>query len=139
MILIVDDEKRYIDNYMVELVICGYGDEVMLKTNVDAALHYLKENLAGIQLLILDIMMPPGESFRNSNAQLGLRTGVDFYERIRKDAPDLPVIIFTNVGDPSLEERFASERRCWFMRKTDYLPHEFAEEVQKIVPLPVKK
>lgn len=139
MILFVDDEKRYMDTYMLELVICGYDDKVRLETNVDTALQYFERNLDKIELIILDIMMPAGESFKNSNTLLGLRTGVDFYERVRKGTSALPVIIFTNVSDPSLAERFSNEKNCMFMRKTDYLPHEFAEEVQKLVPLPVKK
>ena len=136
MILIVDDERRYIDQYKLELVLCGYNDQVRLETNVDAALEFAEGNLAGIQLLILDIMMPSGQSFKGTNTDSGLRTGVQFYERIRKQAPTLPVIILTNVGDPELEARFERETYCWFMKKTNYYPHEFVEEVQKIVPLP---
>ena len=136
MIVIVDDEKRYMDNYILELVLSGYGDKVRLETNVDAALSFIEENLSGVELLILDIMMPTGASFGTAAAQSGLRAGVEFFDTVRKLSTDLPVIIFTNVGDPGLEARFDQEQNCWFMRKTDYLPHEFAHEVRNIVPCP---
>jgi len=139
MILIVDDEKRYIDQYILELVLSGYDDRVRLETNVDAAMRYFVENLSRVELLVLDIMMPPGEDFDDDVAQSGLRTGVEFFDRIRRLSRDLPVIILTNVGDPELATRFEQEKNCWFMRKTDYLPYQFAHEVQQIVPLPVTK
>ena len=139
MIVIVDDEKRCMDTYMLELILSGYDDRVILETNVDAAMRYIKGNLSSVELLILDIMMPPGADFDNESAQGGLRTGVEFFDRIRRLSADLPVIVFTNVGDPGLATRFEKEKNCWFMRKTDYLPYEFAHEVQQIVPLPVTK
>lgn len=139
MILIVDDEKRYIDQYILELVLSGYDDRVRLETNVDAAMRYFVENLSRVELLVLDIMMPPGEDFDDDVAQSGLRTGVEFFDRVRRLSRDLPVIILTNVGDPELATRFEQEKNCWFMRKTDYLPYQFAHEVQQIVPLPVTK
>jgi CheY-like chemotaxis protein len=137
MIVIVDDEKRYIDQYILELVLSGYNDKVRLETKVDAAMRYIEENLSRVELLVLDIMMPPGEESDNDVTQSGLRTGVDFFDRVRRLSADLPVIILTNVGDPGLATRFEQEKKCWFMRKTDYLPYQFAHEVQQIVPLPV--
>jgi CheY-like chemotaxis protein len=137
MIVIVDDEKRYMDNYILELVLSGYNDRVRLETDVDAAMRYIEGNLSSVELLILDIMMPPGQDFDNNTAQSGLRAGVEFFDRIRKLSGSLPVIIFTNVGNAALASRFEQEKHTWFMRKTDYFPHEFAHEVQQIVPLPV--
>jgi len=131
MILLVDDEKREMDSYAMELELSGY--EVSFQKDVDDASRFFKENVDQIDLLILDIMMPPGSSFKDVDTQLGLRTGIRFYEKIRETAPNLPVIIFTNVSDEHVAERFRRESQCSFLRKEDYFPFEFAEEVKKVL------
>lgn len=132
MILFVDDEGRFMDSYMVELKLEGYA--VSFQSDVDSALPFLEESLDDVELLILDIMMPPGRSFQDADTRWGLRTGVLFYERVRELAPHLPVIIFTNVSDEQLEKRFQAEANCRFLRKKDYLPHELVETVEEILP-----
>jgi CheY-like chemotaxis protein len=132
MILFVDDERRFMNSYKLELEYVGY--KVSFKKNVDDALAFLKTHPGAIELLILDIMMPPGHDFQHESTNSGLRTGVRFYERIRALFPTLPVIIFTNVSDEQVEEKFQAESYCRFLRKEDYLPFELAEEVRKISP-----
>lgn len=131
MILFVDDERRWAESYVEELELSDH--QVSFQMNVDVALQEFERNRPQIELLILDIMMSPGLSFRDIDTDLGLRTGIRFYERIREQAPDLPVIIFTNVSDRTVESRFAEEKNCWFLRKIDYLPHEIAEQVNWIL------
>jgi CheY-like chemotaxis protein len=136
MILFVDDEKRYMDSHKLELEMEGHT--VSFHNDVDSALGFFKENADSIQLIILDIMMPPGQSFQDENTGDGLRTGVRFYERIRGLAPRLPIIIFTNVSDEQLEKKFQGDINCRFLRKEDYLPHDLAEVVSNITPPPRK-
>lgn len=131
MILFVDDEKREMDSYVKELDFSGY--KVSFQNDVDDALMFFEENLNRIDLLILDIMMPPGSSFKNVDTELGLRTGVHFYESIRQKTPDLPVMILTNVSDKRVAERFRREHKCWFFRKEDYFPYEIVEEVKEVL------
>jgi DNA-binding NtrC family response regulator len=133
MILFVDDERRYMDSYTMELALDGYS--VTSEQNVDSALLFLTKNLAAVELLILDIMMPPGQSFKDADTWGGLRTGVPFFKRVRELAPHLPVIIFTNVSDNQLEEKFQAEANCRFLRKEDCLPHELVETVRRILSL----
>src|SRR4051812_33252938 len=127
MILVIDDEERYMEPYIVELRFSGY--EVIWETETDAALTFFEENYEQIKLLILDIMMPPGESFDHEKTQKGLRTGVFFYERIRQKRPDLPIIILTNVSEPSPDNssdeynRIMHDKNCSFHRKRLLLPN----------------
>lgn len=127
MILIIDDEAREMDSYVRELKLSGY--RVVFQKDVDDALEFLRQNLQDIRLVILDIMMPPGKAFKGENTRDGLRTGMFFYGRIREMAPDLPVVILTNVRDERVAKRFHKENRCWFLRKEDYLPFELVEEI----------
>ncbi len=130
MILFVDDEMREMDSYKLELEMSKYT--VVFEPDVDKALAFLEEAYNDIELLILDIMMPQGKNFEAARHE-GLRTGVDFYESIRKTHPELPVIILTNVSDESVRERFNGEAYCWFRQKTRVLPYELAECVDEIL------
>ncbi len=135
MILFVDDEKRGIESYKEELDLqlkeSLHTERTEWAGNVDDALLLFEERAAEISLLVLDIMMPPGKSFGMDETQQGRRTGERFYERVRQRAPDLPVMILTNVRDPRVIERFRAEdeNKCRFFRKKRVLPFEFAEEV----------
>jgi CheY-like chemotaxis protein len=130
---LIDDEKREMDSYVMELELSEYQYEVSFQKEVDAALEFVQENLKRIDLLILDIMMPPGSAFKDVDTKMGLRTGIHFYETIRETAPDLPVMILTNVSDERVADRFRRENKCWFLRKEDYLPFELAEEVKHVL------
>lgn len=135
MILFVDEESRHMISFVEELRHTGL--EVEFQTGVDAASFawaFLQANAAQIDLLILDVMMPPGVAFKNVDTELGIRTGVRFFERARQLLPDLPVIILTNVSDEKVKERFEQETNCLFLRKEDYYPFELPAEVQKLLP-----
>lgn len=133
MILFVDEEKRIMDSYKLELEIVGY--EVVLEHNVDNALQTFQLKLDEISLVILDIMMPPGNLGVNETNG-GLRTGIRLYQEMRGKSRGHPIVIFTNVSDEEVEKQFRDEANCWFFRKDKYLPFELAEEVKKIIPLP---
>ena len=131
MILFVDDEIRHTSNFVLELEARGY--QISFQSDVDLALQFLEENQNDIELMILDIMMPPGKKFREVDTDEGLRTGVRFYERAREISPELPVIILTNVSDVELEVQFQKEANCWYFQKKHYLPYEIAQEVNRIL------
>lgn len=131
MILFVDDESREIDSFVRELQSSGH--DIVFHHTVDAALAFFDSNRAAIRLLILDIMMPPGSAFEKDDTQMGLRTGIRFYERIREAAPDLPVILFTNVSEPQVIEKFKREPSCLFLQKSDHLPFELADRVNELL------
>ena len=131
MILFVDDERRHTSDFVRELEESGY--QISFQSNVDLALQFLEESENDIELMILDIMMPPGKRFRDVDTDEGLRTGVYLYERAREIRPELPVIILTNVSDEELEVQFRREANCWYFQKKHYLPYEVAHEVNRIL------
>jgi CheY-like chemotaxis protein len=130
MLLIVDDGKFEMQTIVEELELSGF--EVVWKTDVDAALTFLKRNTQQVDLLILDIMMPAGRAFRDEDTQDGLRTGFHFYERARAMAPHLPIVMFTNFPNERIMEQYRREN-CFIFRKVDYLPYELVEQVQAIL------
>lgn len=134
MILFVDDETREVRDYVNELELSGY--DVTFKDNVDEALAIFDRELTEINLIILDLMMPPGTSFERTDTQMGLRTGVSVYKRIREKAPDLWVFILTNVSDEEVAKKFRNEPKCRFLSKEEFLPLQLVEKVKEVLPNP---
>ncbi len=128
MILFIDDESRGINSFVEELKLSAY--DVILKNDVDSAYKYLEENHNKIQLVILDVMMPPGKILKDADTDDGLRTGVHFHEKIRGKFFDLPIIVFTNFSNEELEEKINKDEKSRLLRKHDYLPFELVEEIQ---------
>jgi DNA-binding response OmpR family regulator len=131
MILFVDDETRSMDSYERELSDSGY--DVSFQHDIDEAVRVCDEDGDRIELVILDIMMPPGSSFKNVDTQTGLRTGLRFYEKIRQKAPELPIMILTNVLDETVAKKFNADARCQFLLKEEFLPFELVEEVRNVL------
>jgi DNA-binding response OmpR family regulator len=131
MILFIDDELKYMDSFVRDLSMSGY--QVNFQKDVDGAWRYFEENTNEIELLILDIMMPPGETFKDKDTDDGLRTGVHFYKRVRESVPGLPVIVLTNVSAEEVKARFQGEDNCSFFQKKDYLPFQIVQEVRRIL------
>jgi CheY-like chemotaxis protein len=133
MILFIDDEENRVKSCVQELRYCGY--EVLFVRDVDTALQVLASDGKRVELVILDIMMPYKASFPRDATDLGLRTGVLLFERIRQDALGLPIVVFTNVSDAHVADRFRREARCWFRRKEEMFPADLAKLVAEILPL----
>ncbi len=130
MILFIDDEEE-MDSYRMGLALSGY--DVELITKLDEAWKYFNLNLAKIQLVILDISMPPGDFLKDYDTKAGLRTGVFFFDKLREKLPLLPIIIFTNVSDEKVKLRFDGDQNCLFLNKTDELPDTLAEKIGQVL------
>jgi hypothetical protein len=62
-------------------------------------------------------------------------SGIALYDTVRREWGGLKVVVFTNVSDRRVAERFGNEdrRRCLFVRKPEILPFQFAELVEGFV------
>ncbi|WP_088241936.1 response regulator [Calothrix rhizosoleniae] len=133
-ILFVDDEPRGIKNFIDELIFSGY--QVNFQNNIDSAEKYLQQHHNTIQLVILDIMMPPGETLRMQDTDNGMKTGILFRNKIRSDFPELPIILFTNFHpDPQLKQEIHDDPKSLLLQKYNYLPFELVEVVQNFFNL----
>lgn len=137
MILLIDEEPRYVGTYIEELRDVGY--DVIYATQVDEALAILKTKAASIELVILDVMMPAGSAFKDEDTVLGTKTGLFFFRRLREIEQQLPVIILTNVTQPDVFRFFQAQDSCWFLRKENYDPAALAEQVQRVLQNPHKR
>lgn len=132
MIVFVDDERRFMDSYLLELQFSGYS--VRFESDVDSAWTFFLENMDRIDLLILDVAMPPGHTFRDEETEGGLRTGVKFYQRVRERTSEHKVLILTNFADGELSDSLMKQdTKCWLFEKESLLPFELADEVKRIL------
>lgn len=101
-----DDAYGYIDHYVRELT--GNGHRVDVANSVDKAaqLHLSQE----FDLVILDVMMPPGKLLANEDTGNGVFTGLVLAKRIREKCPDLPIILLSNVAGKTLEFQVVLEQ-----------------------------
>lgn len=130
-VLFIDDERRRMDAFAMELELTG--KTVIFCTEAKKGWDVFVKNRTKINLIILDIMMAPGELFENEPVEDGLRTGIALFEKIREQAPDLPVIIFTNASDRDVRERFRDRKSCLFVQKKGYLPSEFVHLISRFL------
>jgi CheY-like chemotaxis protein len=130
-IIFIDDERRRMRVYVEELVDAGH--EVVFQDNVDSALDMLQDLSERFDVIVVDISMPSGTAYRFEDTNGGSRTGMALYDTIRSFRPDAKVVIFTNVSDHRVAERFANEdpKLCKFARKPDKLPFQFVQLIEE--------
>ena len=132
-ILFVDDERRRVRLYVQELE--KNGHEVVFEDNPDAALKTLQDVSEHFDLLVLDVSLPPSETFKFADTRGGMQTGLPLYDNIRRLRPDLKIVALTNVSSSEVQNRFAQEdpRLCRLYIKPDTLPFRFAEKVREFL------
>lgn len=140
IILFIDDElypdlKDPDNNYM------WYYKDALLEedyklieaTGTDEALALLKKH-ADIDLIILDIMMPPGKVFEQVDTMEGLRTGVNLADVLNKKYPKIPILVLTNLQPGTISNRLSYRNVKTIAYKEDCLPYEeFVDDVSEIL------
>jgi len=79
-ILVIDDERDICE--LVQLTLEGIGFEVLVSHSGEAGLELVQARGSEIRLILLDLAMP------------GM-SGVDVLTRVRKEHPDVPVIVMS--------------------------------------------
>jgi DNA-binding response OmpR family regulator len=100
-ILIIDDDKKLVEQWKLLLASEGYIVESFTKS-VDA---YKNLNEFDYDLILLDIMMPLGE-LQDINEigdiPLSRECGIWLCEKIRGKHPDIPILAITDVQDSKM-------------------------------------
>lgn|ERR1051325_1210550 len=131
-VLFIDDDRRRMSKYVRELEDNGY--EVIFEDNVNDALTTLRSQ-KDLDLVILDISMPPGTEYKFEDTVGGTRTGLAVYDTIRSERPELRIVALTNVSDSRVTDHFGRDSRGLgqLVRKPDVLPRQFAEFVGRFL------
>ncbi len=131
-ILFVDDEDWSVKPYFEKLQ--DQGCEVDLATDGDQALARLQQQ--SYDLVVLDIMLPPGEKM-GENVE-PRKTGEVLLRRLRagklpdlKTAANVPVVVLTAVTDQKLSDKIQALDVAHIFQK----PASFAEVTDRILDL----
>jgi CheY-like chemotaxis protein len=80
------------------------GINVKTVTKVDKALPLLRKIYDKIDIIILDIIMPPEEYYSLQETNGGTATGLRLLEDIRKEFPEIPIMIVSIRRKEMLED-----------------------------------
>ncbi len=103
-ILFVDDEfaPDTVDAFgsymsMYELDLRDANFDVTRSTNVDEAILLVKSER--FDLAILDVMMPPGDAFKDDDTMKGLQSGLFLARKLRLIESQLPIFLLSNAAE----------------------------------------
>lgn len=88
--------------------------EVLPATTPSEALAKVEEHKSHIDVVLLDIMMPPDESVDAEETDYGRDTGIVLLKKIKPQIPDTPVIILTARRDLKAKD---TELAAWVLNK----------------------
>jgi len=91
--LFVDDEPFLQE--AIFAVLEAEGINCVSTSNVTEAMSYL-ENNDEISVIVTDIMMPPGESYKDINSS---SAGLFFIDEVLRKYPEIPIICLSVIGD----------------------------------------
>lgn len=139
-ILFIDDELptsqagpdgRYMWYYTEALRDAGF--KVIEVEGPDSALRKLSLKTGEVDLVILDIMIPPGKAYAEENTLNGLRTGIFLSMTIQEEYPRLPIVVLTNVLNPdALNQLKPMKSVKKILTKPHCTPFQLVEEIYKI-------
>ena len=134
-ILMIDDDRLPMEYYIRSLERNDF--DVKYFTRPDDAFRYLDEEKPHLDSIILDIMLPPGEKYKDEQTDQGLRTGIllvkDFHGYA--DYSNTPVIVLTNVRNPRTLAELPESDLLKIAFKPDYPPKKLVELLGKMLGL----
>lgn len=92
-ILYVEDEQ-FLMGGLIDLLSLSYT--VITARNADQAIDLL-EREAGLELILLDVMLPEGQKIRDPNR--GRTAGLELVKKAKEKGISLPIICYTVVMD----------------------------------------
>ncbi len=129
MILVLDDEPESVDLLVEELEEAGLP--VTYATAADEAIEIIENSGESIEIAIVDIMLPPGDSFSRLETSDGLTTGVLVVERLRCRNTVCPIFLLTNLRAAQVVGLSESDPRIFLRIKTNVFYDDFADEIKE--------
>lgn len=129
----LDDEADRLTFDTTREVLESAGMQVTSSTSVTEAARLLLEQRSHFDLVLLDVLMPPQGRYSKDESENGTATGLRFLEELKRQRPDLPVILVTVTQQAEDLDRFLSEQHVDGYVKKPFLPHDLLEEIQAIL------
>lgn len=132
IIWIDDDVKRAsLRPYLDELFENGFDIEKVKNPDlIDSAFSNCPDFVA----IIIDVLMPTGNSIGFKEANGGLWTGLIVLKRLLEDprTSNKPLIVFTIVNDIVVKE-YCKKRGIPFLNKKDYNCSSFVDKIKELI------
>ena len=128
MIIFIDDEPDFISPYTDAFRFSDF--EVKIIDDVDTAWNLIEKNTDEVDVVILDVMMPPGRLFDDHDTKEGLRTGLRFLELMKKLDERIPVVCLTNADTRSFPE--INHSNHFVYEKKDIDPWKLVDKMSEI-------
>lgn len=132
-ILLIDDDKVPMKYYLMALKKAGFSVKQCRET--DEALNYATMRKKNISLIILDIIMSPGEKYNNCDTKDGTLTGIFLMDDLENIPLRVPYIILTNNPNPFITQYINSKKghEIKYFQKKDLPPFELVEIVKTMI------
>ena len=129
-ILFADDEQWVLNGISEGLKALGYN--VIPATDGSQVLDLLSKQK--VDLLLLDVMMPPGEDMDPEKTAYGRLTGLEVCKTVRQQKPKLPIICLTVV----MERQVLRELRDLdtIVIEKPALPSQIARRIAEVIGEP---
>ncbi len=128
MILVLDDEPSSVELLVEQLEDAGLP--VTYATAADEAIEIIEDSGESIEIAVVDIMLPPGDSFSRLETSNGLTTGILIAELLRCKNTVCPIFLLTNSRAAQVVGLSESDPKIFLRIKTDVFYDDFAEEIK---------
>lgn len=132
-VLLVEDDKDMVED--IPAILKPYGIDVdclLVVSEMQASELQARLTATVYDCLVLDMRMPPLANMTNDETEGGRLTGVLFCREIRRQAPALPILVFTAVSDKDARQAMSNEGANAFLSKPAY-PDPLAESIRRLV------
>ena len=106
------------------------GCEVLAVDNVDDAITFAKRDRDKIRLVILDVMMAPGDAYADLETK-GLKTGSFLYNDLAHLCREAAIVVLTNLSTTQALRSFPDDDRLAVLEKLSVRPFELVQIVKK--------
>lgn len=128
-VLLVDDDKMVMESYIDMLREAGHA--VVFCDRLDEAVAAFER--APFDVLVLDLMLPPGARFENRWRETGAPPGALFRDFIRQQNDSILIIFLTNFSNRLRDSRCLDDPHEVGFAKRDYSPVMFSQEVGRML------
>lgn len=131
-VFFIDDDRRLIQRYARAVADRNYN--VHLEYDVDKALAYARET-PQIDVIVWDMVMPPGKSFESQESEGGLETGRFLYKELRSIHPQaLFILLSGHVTEYDKQSFHHPDQRSHIFVKLTTSPESLAEFIAEEAP-----
>ena len=109
-----------------------YGVDVVPVPRVDTAMPLLRQRAREVSVILLDILMPCGDAYTLEETNKGRDTGTRLLSDIRREFPEIPVIIISVKPPLEVQETIDRYRVEGYIYRPALVP-EIVDEIRRVV------